>query len=254
MGRRAITPDYYDSIVDAFREDPGNYSAAAKRAGIGRNTAKRAWNDGWPDKGFPPVEKTLELEQLEARKDRAAADEARIDELREDQTVTDAAIRAKARRDAIRARGEEGRMVKAARVSAINLLESAQKITASINDIAPKVAQAVREIELEGATVKEIDAIGRILWRLSISTRAGAATAWNILQAERLLLGQPTDIIGITDMDNLDEADAMKELEEAAKALERVKRRKLKKGDLRVLKGGADKPNGKKKNGSARSA
>ena len=252
-GRVAITQEFYDKIVDAFRVDPTNYTAAAKLAGIGRNTAKRGWNLGWPDKGYPPIKDTLELEALEARKDRAVDDEARLASLKEQEGVSDAHLRALARRDAIRARGEEGKMVKAARVSAIQLLEVCQKLTTAINDIAPKVAEAVRRIELTKASINEIDAIGRIIWRLAISTRAGSATAFQILQAERLLLGQPTDIIGITDLDNMDEDDALNELEEAAKSLGRIKRRRagrLQKADLRVIEGGA---NGKK-NGSVRSA
>lgn len=232
MARVTVDRDYYDRVVDAFRDHGVNFAAVAKVAGIARKTAKKAWNIGWPNKGFAPIAQVIELEELEARAQRPARALTRMEELRGQQDINDAQLRAAARRDAVRARADEARMVRAARASAINLLEATKLLTAGLRALAPKVGDAIASIDLERVAVKDVDAVARIVWRLSISARAGSATAWQILQAERLLLGQPTDIVSVTGAENLDEAGALRELEEAAKALERVKRRRQKKGDL----------------------
>lgn len=239
MARR-IDQDLFDDLVEAFRETPGNFNAVSKAVGVSWRTAKKAWLKGWPAREFGPVSKVIELEELEARANRAEADERKLAELKEDEAVNDAAIRAQARRDAIAARSEESTMVKAARLSAINLLDTSRKLGDGIRDLAPKLRDAIKRIEFaEETDLDDIERVAKLLWRLSISTRAGASTAWTILQAERLLLGQPTDIIGLTDLDNMDEREAMKELEEAAKSFERIKeRRKKTAASFRVLQGG----------------
>lgn len=52
MGKRALHPDTYDLMLLAFRllpgDQPGGCAAAAKRAGVERRVAKRAWTVGWP--------------------------------------------------------------------------------------------------------------------------------------------------------------------------------------------------------------
>lgn len=236
-----ITQEYFDSFVDAFRETPDNFNAVAKTTGCTWRTARKAWEKGWPRHNFPPIKEVLELERLEARADRKAADDARLAELREQEDVNEAQIRAQARRDAIAARAEEAKMVKAARRSAVSLLEASRKLADGVADLAPQVRDAIKTlvVSAKDPDIDQIERIAKLLWRISISTRASSQTAFQILQAERLLLGQPTDIIGVTDLDRMGPDEAMAELENAAKTLERMKKRRGKKAsDFRVLEGG----------------
>ena len=237
MARAKVDQEYYDKIVDAFRENPGVFIDVRQKTGVSRRTAKKAWDEGWPAKGFPPVKQTLELEALQSRKERTEAMDATIEALKKDKNIDEAATRAMARRDAIQARIEEGKMIKNARLSAIQLLESCKSIAASLADVAPKVATAIRSLDVTGMGTKELEGVVRLLWRLSSSTRAASSTAWDILRSERLLLGQPTDIIGVQDMDNMSETEAMTELEEAAKALERMKARQANRGNFHIIDG-----------------
>ncbi len=47
MSNRAHTKDLWESILRAYREHPGNHQAAARKAGVSRRAAKRAWEKGW---------------------------------------------------------------------------------------------------------------------------------------------------------------------------------------------------------------
>lgn len=241
MARR-IDQDLYDEIIDAFRENPGNFHAVSQAVGCSWRTAKKAWTEGWEKRNFGPVEKVIELEELEARAVRLEEEEQKLARLREEEAVNDAHIRAQARRDAIAARAEEAKMVKAARASAVSLLEASRKLSNGIEALAPQVRDAIKSLALDAKDpdIDQIERIAKLLWRVSISTRASSQTAFQILQAERLLLGQPTDIIGVTDLDKMGPDEAMAELENAAKTLQRMRERKKKKNasDFRVLEGG----------------
>ena len=93
MARRPINADFYDALVDAFRETPGNAHSAAKvarrdpRSGgsCNRRTALRAWKRGWPNRGLIPISETLKDEKRSARK--------AVEELDEDQLLEDIAHR-----------------------------------------------------------------------------------------------------------------------------------------------------------------
>ena len=228
----SIDADRYDRLLAAFREKPENYTAAAKKAGVTFRTAKKAWLKGWPSKNFEPIKTIIALEHFEARAarhDTSAPEHDISDEeaARARAAAKEAEERAKARRDAITARVEEAKMIKTARGSAIHLLAITKKILAGMGPLADEVHDRLTQIKLnDETTVADLEDIARLIWRLAISTKSGTETAFKILQSERLLLGQPTDIIGVTDLDNLTLDDAIGELRDATAALKRYESRK----------------------------
>ncbi len=238
MARRKITPEFYQALVDAFRDMPGNASGAATvvKASLGGScdyrTAARAWDRGWPKLELIPIAEYLEKEKIAARA--KLATETAVKAL-DAATSDEAIVREQARIDAINARTDEGRLVRSARANVLALLESSEELLAGYRKLAPKVKKALAEIDVDDLDPEKA---ARMLWRLAISSRAAIDAGMRVLQAERLLLGQPMEIIGIRDMD-MDESDVLVELEEAATMAARIRERRARRdGRLRLLQGG----------------
>lgn len=69
-----LTKETYEKLVDAFRDTPGNFSAAARAVGCDRRMAKRAWTKGWERHPWArPVEVVLREEHDAARARLSAA-------------------------------------------------------------------------------------------------------------------------------------------------------------------------------------
>lgn len=237
--KKIVNQEVYDRLVDAFRQTEGQVAPAARMAKVARKTADRAYKVGYPSRELPPIKKTLELEKLRLRKDRNHQEQVAMEAAAANEAVDAQATRAAARRDAISARIEEGKMIKAARQTTIQLMESAKSIAASMNDIAPRLANAIRLLDFDVMNLKDLTIVSRLMRELSMTTRAGAATAMQILQAERLLLGQPMEIVGTIDMNNMTEKEAIAELDEAVAARERFAARQARRGKFSVIDGGS---------------
>lgn len=238
MGRRKITPEFYRALTDAFRELPSDHSGAARlvreRTGstCDRRTAIRAWEIGWPKLELLPISELLEKEKVAARAALVAVETA---ELLTSATNDEALVREQARIDAIKARTEEGRLVRTSRANVLALLESSEELLDGYRKLAPKVKKALEKIDTEDLDPEKA---ARMLWRIAISSRAAIDAGMRTLQMERLLLGQPMEIIGIRDMD-LDESDVLEELEEAAEMAARIRERRARRGGrLHLLQGG----------------
>lgn len=197
-----------------------------------RRTAARAWDLGWPKLELDPIAVYLDKEKIAARALLAHDDtQAALTAATSDEAI----VREQARIDAIKARTEEGRLVRTARANVLALLESSEELLAGYRILAPKVKKALSRVDVADLDPEKA---ARLLWRIAISSRAAVDAGMRVLQAERLLLGQPMEIIGVRDMD-LDESDVLEELEEAAVMAIRVRERKARReGRLRLLQGG----------------
>lgn len=238
MARRKITPEFYEALTAAFRQVPGNASEAAAlvREAMGSTcdprTAARAWDRGWPRLELEPIAARLEKEKIAARAKLAHDDTAKALAAA---TSDEAVVREQARIDAINARTAEGRLVRVARENVLALLESSNELLEGYRLLAPKVKKLLAKMDADDLGITES---ARLLWRIAIAARASTAAGLQVLQMERLLLGQPMEIIGIRDME-LDESDVLVELEEAAEMAARIReRRGRREGRLRLLQGG----------------
>lgn len=230
--RRSITPDFYDALVDCFREFPGNANRVQQEVKkdprsngtCGWKTAHKAWNDGWPVLQLKPIKDVIHLEEVTARrlleKERQKSEEEILAAATSDETL----MREKAREDAIIARVAETRLVREARQNAIELLSNSKELLRGFGKLAPRIVRHLDKMKIE--TDEDVERAARVLWRVATSSRAATESGMKVLQMERLLLGQPTEIIGIKDVEGISDVDALAELDAAARAAERVRERR----------------------------
>lgn len=246
----AISKEQYDRLLAAYRELPGNASAASRRAEVTRKTATRAWRTGWPSRKWPPIRTVLEEEQRLARAARfeavtlAAANgvpeheiETSVAKLsgqgaREGNSQLQAAPtdarrrpgiaaeldRLKAQQDAIEARTQEAQLVKMSRGNTIALMASTSHLLKSAIQRASDLDQELRT----GKATLTPQQVTRFVTGCAYLAKSAAEAGKLTMEMERLLLGAPTEIIGIrADRLSLDDASAIVGM--AARALARVK-------------------------------
>lgn len=217
MSGRVFTQAFFDALLQAFRDAPGNISHAARQAGCSRQCARRAWEKGYA--GFfngKSLKALLEDDQLKAR--------AAI--LQEQMAARQAADQERdlARKQAAEARKIEGQMIAAVRVGLASDI-------AAFNRLAPtfrKAAEAlVTKLEAEIASNKtgtsaELLALLHKAQDLRLKLNQSTMT---VMQLERLYLGEPGMILGHKavgdDPMSLEEADLR--IKAAQQALESTK-------------------------------
>lgn len=205
MGRRQITIDDFDALIEAYRMMPDNHLHASQWSGVARATAKRAWERGYP--GFYAGKSIKQLFDEEAK-------DARRRLLAEQALARDAAEqeRLDARRQAILARAEEGQMVGIARKVALGGTVTAATLGQMAQRMA-REAQQLLEVELAKPLADRelgVTALVKLSERIAKVQKQVIETDHEVMRLERLYLGQPTDIIGITDADDgltLDEVE-----------------------------------------------
>lgn len=232
----------YDKIVCAFRDEPGNFRQAAVKSGVDWRTARKGWIKGWPALGFPPIKQVILDEQMASRseaereKRRAQREEAELALEREVE------IKDRARADAVSARKAEAELVRANRGNTIALVS----ITGRVLQGALKGAEALEKAFADGQDIdgKRLSVAQRItlIDKLARTVERASRAARDTMAMERTLLGEPTEIIGIADMEYMDDDDAYREIDQFTEAATRVrKRRDERLQKLRLIKGGQTK-------------
>jgi len=199
-------------MVQAFRDCPNNFTAAARQAGVTQPTAKRLWEAGW--KHLPwaiPIRDRLLQEREDAR-----LELVRKQELARQDADT---LRAKARQDAIDSHAAEGAMVRLARSDATGLL-------ASVGRLLPAVSRLAEAFSADVLSAKDLDRneSARLLGQAAKVTKEALAAAQIAVELERLHLGAPTQIVGVSDVSGMSSIEAAWEIEQAAAALARVRK------------------------------
>lgn len=208
MPRRTITIERWQKLADAFRTRPGAVGHAAKTAGVDIRTARRAWYFGLttaPEGCREPLQLVLEREQVTAR---ARLEEARNHEAAiaaEEERKRRQAEAEKARRDATDSRVEEAKLVRAARGNAFNLMVSLNKLSGGVS----KMCQALdHNLTLQALldpvtgqphrmTQIEMRMNSQLLATVSTAIRQVNDAAARAIEMERVLLGEPTHVIGV---------------------------------------------------------
>lgn len=232
MARILISQEQYDLMVEAFREQPGNASHAGRKAGCTHHTAKRAYERGYPDRGWIPIKEIVQKEADAARAARERAYATQTAEAAEVQNDLHLARlkqeleeKEQARQDAIRTRKEEGQVIRAMRGVAGSSLAMLGQINAGGIEYAKRMRQALESGKDPdtGAvlTLKQQAEMHRIFAR---AAKDAAAVAKAAIECERLIMGQPTEIIGISAA-SMTEEDALHVLEVGQRAMERTQKR-----------------------------
>lgn len=175
--------------------------------------AKRAWERGWPHfRGGDSIQEIFRKEQVAARAALLAEQAARRGQIEKD--------RDDARKQAIEARKIEGQMVSLARAGTLSGLA----VVSSLVPAAKKLAEMVKkDLEATIASGKDLSAsqavhlLGRIV-DLQVRMNGAGQVA---MQMERLHLGQPTEIIGLTG-NALEDDMTLEEAQERIKAAEQA--------------------------------
>jgi len=236
-GKSKISEDEYRALVAFFRDNPGATKKAAVECKVSYNTARRAWNDGWPKRKWDPISVVVAEEAIAAR---AAIHDAHIEKQR-DQHAAELERgyeeAEKARQQVIVARRQEGEMVRGERANILALMGVTGRVLRGALAMAPKLEVQIRTgKDVDGKPLTVRDQID-LLWKIARSVKLGGEAAHQIVQTERLLLGEPTEILGVKrDLDGLTEEDAIRELLASGEMGHRMaKRRELR---LRLLQGG----------------
>ena len=228
MPKRPVTKAQWESLVAAFRQAPSNINAAHKVTGLDYHFCKRAWNKGisWAD--FPearePIFVTISGE----------AERTRVALVRQESTHE--AIRQDAQRDAAQTRVAEAQMVRLGRASTTALLASLTRIATGAAQIGDAVADALK---VHGAvkdehgnprvlTVPEVRNLVSLLAKVGATVKQVTEAAQGVIESERLVCGEPTQLIGVVHRcDDLTQDEAEKRMQAAMRALTRAKEQGL---------------------------
>jgi len=232
MAAPPITDEQWDKIKLALIAHPNNLTKAAKAAGVSRPVVTRALREGWPDTlpPRPPLGAALSEEKLATRA-ALSEDLHEIARKRAEEEALRAIVEAdKARQEAVDSRRTEAKMVRGQRGNVVALMGSLGRVLKALVEDARKLEDVIKA-GVDPATkvaftvterMRHLDKIGRLVKQNGEAMR-------DVLVAERLLLGEPGEILGIKNMDAMTDEEAIRELElagqSAARHRERMQRR-----------------------------
>lgn len=236
MGSRRLDEAIWNKVLEAYRLDPGNHSAASKHALISRKSAAQLWDRGYPRQpwGQKPIKQLIQ-EDIEIARARAQHEVER-EELQEDQAALEAERdREAVRQHAVQARKEEAVLVVLARQASVRALAAAASTAEGLKAIMTRIGKEFELIAGAGPmTKKEILDMSNVARRYSATLREIVTSGQMAMEMERLYMGEPTEIIGVTtELDQL----PMQELVKMAGYQDQVLQRAAARG-LVVLDGG----------------
>lgn len=219
----------------------GNRSAVAKEAGVHRSTVAKAWTEGWPRYDLPPIDEALARDAAAARAilqdGRVEAEPARLDVTPEEaariQAHVDAEIeRTKARLDVAVARAEEAKGVRVFRRNAIALGGMVAQLSRQMLTL-PALLEAAIERDADKLSAKDLVGLMRSSTRVA---KESVEAMHRAMVLERLLLGEPGEIVEVRDGD-MSEEEAVAWIRRAGAAIDR-RDRFAEWGKLELVQGG----------------
>jgi hypothetical protein len=235
MGLHKVDKEYWDKLLNAYRKYPGGHGAVARELHADVRTVRKAWELGFRYTSYPaahqPIREIIEAEEVYARAQMAEAQKLAVIKEAELERARKNEVAERARRDAVEARTQEAGMVRLGRTSSIGLLISLNKLNQGISKLAESLDVSMREICKDTATglprkmgVVEMQRTAQLLNTLSSSVRQANEAAGKALEMERILLGEPTKIIGVQ-VESMTLAEASRTVRLAIEASERLKAR-----------------------------
>jgi len=229
----------YDKIVCAFRDEPGNFRQAAIKSGVDWRTARKGWLKGWPDLDFPPIKQVILDEQMESR---SQAEREKRNEQREEAERAlqrDVEVKDRARADAIAARKAEADLVRANRGNTIALVSITGRVLRGALKNAEELERAFANGEDSDGKKLSVSQRIQLIDKLARTVERASRAARDTMAMERTLLGEPTEIIGVTSLDFTDDEETFREIQDFATAAQRARERKEQRDKkLRLIKGG----------------
>ncbi len=184
--KTVVTREFYDNLVNAFRNEPGNASHAARKAGCDRRMAQRGFDRGWS----PAIAWARPIRQvLEEDKEAARSAQRKLEEEHHRMASNE---REKARADSVAALAQEGQMIKAGRVTTLNALVTVAGLLPAIKSLADALTADVAA----GVTISPGMKM-RVIKDFSSVVRQLVSASNELVVAERASKGEPSKIIGI---------------------------------------------------------
>lgn len=220
MPKRPITKELFCKLVESYRQAPENYHRAAELAGCDPRTAKRAWELGFSwareESGARrPIREIIGEEQELARARLEEERQAAARRAADDEQKKKAEVREKAARDATDARVQEAQLVRLARTASLQLLGTLTRVSTGAAKVGEHIARALDELasldpvtkQPKKLTPLEMASMTRLMNSLTTSLRQANEAASRAMEMERVLLGEPTSIVGHVHVElNLEEA------------------------------------------------
>lgn len=232
MPAHIISLEQHQRLVEAFRTQPGRFLPAAKAAGISPFTAKRYWLQGHPDapdQRAKPISQLLDEERLAAR--------ARMVELEKQVDTLAVELEAKrrqeqsklAQKDATDTRVQEAQMIRMARGAASGLLVTLTNLSKGAAQVGVRVAKNLNRIANDPADMSQDQLVEmvRTIGALTTALRQANDASRQAMEMERLLLGEPTAIIGHAHLTEVSVDEAERRIQAGLRALQRAKDRGL---------------------------
>ena len=228
MPKRPVSKEQWEALVEAFRSAPGNINAAHKTTKLDYHFCRRAWDKGISWASFPEAREPISVViSGEAERQRVAL-------VRQESTTK--AIRQDAQRDAAETRIAEAQMVRLARASTTGLLASLVRISTGAAQVGDAVADSIQALgavkDEQGnprmLTMPEVSKLVSLLSRVGQTLRQVTEAASKVIESERVVLGEPTHVLGIVHkVEDLTQEEADRRIAAAMRALERAKQQGL---------------------------
>ncbi len=237
-GTRRISAEFYEGLVEAFRANPGNITAAAKAVGTSRPTAKRGWLRGWEKFDWaPPIQDVIANEQEIARariEDEKEAEQVReelinpvggiaaVAEQRREAHLKAQSDRAKARENAIQARVEQGKMIAGVRQLVMQCEALIGKRFQGASELADRINKEMRKLAKASDKEFNLTKATQLLRLHNADVRSVSQSAKRAFELEQVHLGEPSQIVGVqtTHFDDADEETLKKEIRKALEAMD----------------------------------
>ena len=199
MPGRKPTLELFQALTDAFREQPGNASYAARIAGCDRRLAKNAWEKGWPHIKHPPWAADVNRSIRDRLEDEKVAVRARLAD-EEAQRARDAAGARdeveRARRDALDQKAKEARAARAALDSGMGLLGIASALASALVPTVQRLGEQLRKKDEANETMSLKEVISTIR-KLAYVGQVSTNIIGRAMELDRKRLGEPEAILGV---------------------------------------------------------
>lgn len=234
MAAHTLPKEVWLLIRESHRHAPGAHTRAAKYASTAVATVRKAWETGWPNDLDPdmrrPLKDTIAEEQEHAR--------ARLVEL-ETETARMAAeleskrrhdVAEKARQDANVSRVEEAQLIRVARGTVGDTLAGLANAAKGALALGRKVEETFSLWAADTAktlSLKEAKDVVSLLKDTAGAVKSITEAGHQAMQMERLLLGEPTSIVGHAHLKDVTLDEAERRIAASTRALERARRLNL---------------------------
>ena len=203
MAKRPIDKSTYDSMVDYFMDHEGNVNGCHAATGFDRRTVKRGWElgFGWTadENCKRPIREVVAERKIAMRARLAELEMEQSRRTMEEEVKRQSEQKQKALIDATDSKVQEAQQIRIARAGYTNVLAQLVKVSGAVGKTTDKVKDYIERF----ATKSDDLTAGEVKWlidmysKLAANLKAATDGAEQVMQMERLLLGEPNQIVAV---------------------------------------------------------